>query len=313
MPGLYFYDNGVVEIARHLQPSRPRRARDHRRQRRLPRRRAGSRSTCCDRGTAWLDTGTFDSLMQPASSSRSSRSGRASRSAVRRRSPGGPGFLSDDELRARAEPLTKSGYGDYLLGLLAAPLAAGQRSARGRRARRPTPRPTARPRRRSARRRPAPGSCPSTEYAGRGAGRTNAAEVGLVHPACGSAPAASATAPREAVPGRLAAGRRVVGPGGRLRREQLAHELGDVPRPGRLAHLVVDDVQGRALGRARPRWSAGSRPVGAVQPGRPHDQGVRAERRAPPTRPPPWSARTPRRGASGVASAYGVLRVPSNT
>ena len=77
------------------------------------------------RGTAWLDTGTFDSLI----------AGRRVRPVVEERQGlkiGCPeevawraGFLTDDELRARAEPLTKSGYGDYLLGLLAGPPGLG--------------------------------------------------------------------------------------------------------------------------------------------------------------------------------------------
>ena len=64
--GLYFYDNQVLEIAARLKPSRARRARDHRRQPRVPR--AGRRSNVevLGRGIAWLDTGTHESLLQAA-------------------------------------------------------------------------------------------------------------------------------------------------------------------------------------------------------------------------------------------------------
>ena len=62
VPGLYFYDNDVVEIARDLKPSARGELRDHRRQPGLPRAGPAAASRCSTRGTAWLDTGTFDSL-----------------------------------------------------------------------------------------------------------------------------------------------------------------------------------------------------------------------------------------------------------
>ena len=66
VPGLYFYDNDVVEIAREPQAVGARRARDHRRQPHLPRAGPAAASTVLERGTAWLDTGTFDSLHDAA-------------------------------------------------------------------------------------------------------------------------------------------------------------------------------------------------------------------------------------------------------
>ena len=87
VPGLYFYDNDVVEIARDLKPSDARRARDHRRSTPRTCDRGDADVTVLDRGTAWFDTGTFESLMQASRSSRRSRSGRGTRSAASRRSP----------------------------------------------------------------------------------------------------------------------------------------------------------------------------------------------------------------------------------
>ena len=77
VPGLYFYDNDVVEIAEAAEAVGPWRARDHRRQPGVPRARAGCRSKVLPRGTAWLDTGTFDSLSRgDGTTSARSRTGR---------------------------------------------------------------------------------------------------------------------------------------------------------------------------------------------------------------------------------------------
>ncbi|WP_141934300.1 glucose-1-phosphate thymidylyltransferase RfbA [Microbacterium sp. SLBN-146] len=118
IPGLYFYDNDVVEIAKSLTPS----ARGELEITDLNRvylEHGRLQVEVLPRGTAWLDTGTFDSLSEATEFIRT----------VQKRqglSIGSPeevawrlGFLSDDELRARAEPLVKSGYGRYLLEVLA--------------------------------------------------------------------------------------------------------------------------------------------------------------------------------------------------
>lgn len=117
VPGLYFYDNDVIEIARGLKPS----ARGEYEITDVNRHylEAGKLQVgVLPRGTAWLDTGTFDSLLDAS---------QFVQTVVHRQgmSIGAPeevawrqGFLSDEELRERAEKLTKSGYGQYLLKVL---------------------------------------------------------------------------------------------------------------------------------------------------------------------------------------------------
>jgi glucose-1-phosphate thymidylyltransferase len=115
--GLYFYDNDVVEIARNIEPS----ARGEIEITDVNReylRRGKLRVGVLDRGTAWLDTGTFNSLMQAAEFVRVIEERQGLRIGSPEEIAWREGFISDDELRALAEPLVKSGYGEYLLTLL---------------------------------------------------------------------------------------------------------------------------------------------------------------------------------------------------
>jgi glucose-1-phosphate thymidylyltransferase len=102
VPGLYFYDNDVVEIAAGLEPS----ARGELKVEVLP------------RGTAWLDTGTFDSMTDASEYVRTIERRQGLKIGAPEEVAWRQGFLSDDELRQRAEKLVKSGYGTYLLETL---------------------------------------------------------------------------------------------------------------------------------------------------------------------------------------------------
>jgi glucose-1-phosphate thymidylyltransferase len=115
--GLYFYDNDVVEIARGLSPS----ARGEYEITDLNLeyfKRGTLQAQVLPRGTAWLDTGTFDAMTDASDYVRTIERRTGLKIGAPEEVAWRQGFLSDDELRARAEPLVKSGYGRYLLDLL---------------------------------------------------------------------------------------------------------------------------------------------------------------------------------------------------
>ena len=117
VPGLYFYDNDVVEIARGLEPS----ARGEYEITDVNRHYLAQEKLhvqVLDRGTAWLDTGTFEDLTDAADFVRTIQNRQGLRICVPEEIAWRQGLLTDDELRERAEPLVKSGYGTYLLELL---------------------------------------------------------------------------------------------------------------------------------------------------------------------------------------------------
>lgn len=117
VPGLYFYDNSVVEIAENLEPS----ARgeyeitdvnaEYLRQDRL-------KVAILDRGTAWLDTGTFPSLMQAGQFVQVIEERQGLKIGCIEEIAFKMGFITAEELKEIADPLLKSGYGEYLLGLI---------------------------------------------------------------------------------------------------------------------------------------------------------------------------------------------------
>ncbi|MDT0141103.1 glucose-1-phosphate thymidylyltransferase RfbA [Microbacterium sp. PRC9] len=118
IPGLYFYDNDVVAIAKDLRPS----ARGELEITDLNRvylERGALQVEVLPRGTAWLDTGTFDSLREATEFIATVQKRQGLSIGCPEEVAWRLGFLTDDELRVRAEPLVKSGYGRYLLEILA--------------------------------------------------------------------------------------------------------------------------------------------------------------------------------------------------
>jgi glucose-1-phosphate thymidylyltransferase len=117
VPGLYFYDNTVVEIAKELKPS----ARGEYEITDVNKeylRRGKLKVAILDRGTAWLDTGTFTSLMQAAQFVQVIEERQGQKIGCIEEAAYRMGFISADDLRRLAEPLVKSGYGKYLISLL---------------------------------------------------------------------------------------------------------------------------------------------------------------------------------------------------
>ena len=115
--GLYFFDNDVVSIAQSIKPS-PRGELEITDINREYLERGKLQVAVLGRGTAWLDTGTFVSLMQAAEFVRVIEERQGLKIGSPEEIAWREGFITDADLRALAEPLVKSGYGEYLVGLL---------------------------------------------------------------------------------------------------------------------------------------------------------------------------------------------------
>ncbi len=117
VPGIYFYDNDVVEIAANIKPS-------HRGELEITDvnkeylKRGKLKVSILDRGTAWLDTGTFNSLMQASQFVQVIEERQGLKIGSIEEAAFKMGYINADQLSALAQPLLKSGYGSHLLSIL---------------------------------------------------------------------------------------------------------------------------------------------------------------------------------------------------
>lgn len=117
VPGLYFYDNDVIEIAKNIKPS----ARGEYEITDVNieyLKRAKLKVQTLGRGTAWLDTGTFKSLMQASQFVQVIEDRQGRKIGCIEEAAYKMGFINNEQLKQLAQPLLKSGYGNYLLSLL---------------------------------------------------------------------------------------------------------------------------------------------------------------------------------------------------
>jgi glucose-1-phosphate thymidylyltransferase len=117
VPGLYFYDNSVVEIAKNIEPSL-RGEYEITDVNKVYLEQGKLKVGILSRGTAWLDTGTFNSLMQAGQFVQVLEERQGLKVGCIEEIAWRQGFITEQQLRELAEPLKKSGYGEYLLGLL---------------------------------------------------------------------------------------------------------------------------------------------------------------------------------------------------
>jgi glucose-1-phosphate thymidylyltransferase len=117
VPGLYFYDNDVVAICKELQPS-PRGEYEITDVNKEYLRRNKLKVSILDRGTAWLDTGTFDSLMQASQFVQVIEQRQGIKIACIEEIAYRKGFINKQQVEKMAQPLLKSGYGEYLLNII---------------------------------------------------------------------------------------------------------------------------------------------------------------------------------------------------
>ena len=117
VPGIYFYDNEVLEIAAHIKPS-------HRGEleitdiNKVYLEKGKLKVSILDRGTAWLDTGTFQSLMQAGQFVQVIEERQGLKIGAIEEAAYKMGFINANQLKSLAEPLLKSGYGTHLMGLI---------------------------------------------------------------------------------------------------------------------------------------------------------------------------------------------------
>lgn len=117
VPGLYFYDNDVIDIAKNLKPS-PRGEYEITDINKEYLRRGKLKVAIMDRGTAWLDTGTFNSLMQASQFVQVIEERQGLKIGCIEEEAYLQHFINREQLRKLAEPLMKSGYGEYLMQII---------------------------------------------------------------------------------------------------------------------------------------------------------------------------------------------------
>jgi len=117
VPGLYFYDNNVIDIAKSIKPS-DRGEYEITDVNKIYLEQEKLKVMVFGRGTAWLDTGTFDSLMQASQFVEVIQNRQGLKISCIEEIAYRKGFIDEEQLRKLAEPILKSGYGEYLLNLI---------------------------------------------------------------------------------------------------------------------------------------------------------------------------------------------------